>query len=240
MAKIGLIQTRGLGDIIIALPIAAAFTRRGHTVYWPVNAAFVPFLQYAAPTVRFIPVSEQSDPRRHYLTLPQEELRRRECDETYVLYSAVSGDDSVLQRKELADFLKFDEYKYAVTGVPFSEKWTLKIERDAGRERRLFESLGVRRKFVCVHRTGTQVVSDFRVPEQWRRDYDIVELDERTDSPFDWIYTLEQAAILVCIDSCFANLVEQLNLPNEKHLILRNPNPFMPVLKNGWRFIRLG
>lgn len=240
MAKIGLIQTRGLGDIIIALPIAAAFARRGHTVCWPVNAAFVPFLQHAAPAVQFIPVPEQPDPRRHYLTLPQEELRRRECDETYVLYSAVSGDDSVLQRKELADFLKFDEYKYAVTGVPFSEKWNLKIERDAGRERRLFESLGVRRKFVCVHRTGTQVVSGFQVPEQWRRDYDIVELDERTDSPFDWIYTLEQAAILVCIDSCFANLVEQLNLPNEKHLILRNPNPFIPVYKNGWRFIRLG
>ena len=75
MAKIGLIQTRGLGDIIIALPIAAAFARRGHTVHWPVNAAFVPFLQHAAPAVQFIPVPEQPDPRRHYLTLSR--LRRR-------------------------------------------------------------------------------------------------------------------------------------------------------------------
>jgi len=240
MARIGFIQTRGLGDIIIALPIAAAFARRGDTVCWPVDAQFVPFLQFAAPAVQFIPVPELPDPRDHYLTLPQEELRRRECDQIYVLYSAVQGDDSALQRKELASYLKFDEYKYAVTGVPFSEKWTLKIERDEKRERRLFESLGVRRKFVCIHRRGTQVAANFQVPAQWQRDYDIVELDERTDSPFDWITTLEKAAILVCIDSCFANLVEQLNLPNEKHLILRNPNPFTPVFKNGWQFICLG
>jgi len=237
MAKIGFIQSRGLGDIIIALPIAAAFARRGHTVYWPVDAQFVPFLQYAAPAVRFIPIAEQPDPLRFYLTVPQEELRRHECDETYVLYSAVQGDDAMLQRKDLTGYFKFDEYKYAVTGVPFTEKWTLKIERDAQRERRLFESLRVRRKFVCIHRTATGAQAGFRIPEQWQRDYDIVEIDERSDSPFDWIHTLERAAILVCIDSCFANLVEQLNLPNEKHLILRTPNPFTPVFKNGWRFL---
>ena len=53
------------------------------------------------------------------------------------------------------------------------------------------------------------------------------------------IYTLEHASKIICIDSLFANLVEQLNLPNEKHLILRLPNPYMPVMKNGWQFIRL-
>ena len=71
----------------------------------------------------------------------------------------------------------------------------------------------------------------------WRRDYRIVEIDERSDSPFDWLATLERAAKIVCIDSSFANLVEQLNFENEKYLILRTPGPLTPVYKNGWHFL---
>jgi len=36
--QIGLIQTRGIGDIIIALPIADFFTAKGYKVTWPIDA----------------------------------------------------------------------------------------------------------------------------------------------------------------------------------------------------------
>lgn len=238
MARIGLVQTRGIGDIVIALPIAAELCRRGNSVCWPVDAAFVSFLQRAMPQVEFVPIGDQPDAESYFLTKPHEEIRRRGCDRTFVLYSSVPGDRARLQRPEIAAYLKFDEYKYAVTGVPFSEKWNLRIERDLARENRLLSSLGLRRGHVCIHRRASGAVANFAVPEQWKRDYDIVELDERTDSPFDWILTLERAAVIVCIDSCFANLVEQLNLQAEKHLILRTPLPFTPVLKNGWQFVQ--
>jgi hypothetical protein len=39
------------------------------------------------------------------------------------------------------------------------------------------------------------------------------------------------------IDSAFANLVEQLNLPNEKYMMLRSPGLLTPVHRNGWRFL---
>src|SRR6185369_8396784 len=146
--------------------------------------------------------------------------------------------DRHLQRKELIEHLKFDEYKYAAAGVPFSRKWELEITRNPEREMALHRSLDIRGPYICIHRRGHDVVANFGMPPEWGA-LQVVEVDARTDSPFDWIYTLEHAAKIVCIDSLFSNLVEQLNLPNEKHLILRLPNPYMPVMKNGWQFIRL-
>jgi hypothetical protein len=237
MRRVGLIQSDGIGDIVIGLPIAKAFADAGAEVFWPVNEKHVSFFAPAAPYVTFIPVP-RNNPEDFFIGIPRAELRARGCEEVYVLYIRILQDDRHLQRKDLIDHLKFDEYKYAAAGVPFSRKWQLEIKRDMDREMALHRSLGIRGPYVCVHRRGHDVVANFGVPEDWRS-YQMVEVEELTDSPFDWIYTFEQASKIVCIDSCFSNIVEQLNLPNEKHLILRLPNPYMPVMKNGWQFIRL-
>ena len=240
MARIGLIQTRGIGDIIIALPIATAFARRGDTVFWPIDAAFVASFRRAAPWVEFLPVPSKAQfasPRDYYLGIPEAELGARGCDRSFLLYSALRLEGVRPANEKFADYLKFDEYKYAVTGIPFREKWNLEIERDPGRERRLHESLGIRRPYICVHRGGSDLEVDLKIPPDWQRDFQIVEIDEKTDSPFDWIYTLENAAKLVLVDSCISNLVEQLNLPNEKYLLLRSPGAFTPVMSNAWQFI---
>ncbi len=236
MARIGLVQTDGIGDIVIALPIARAFASRGDTVYWPVNGAFVHFLAPAAPYVNFIPVP-RIEPMDYFYNIPRAELRARQCDSIYVLYSHIFDDPSKLQNRDIQPYLKFDEYKYAVAGVPFREKWRLQIERNASREEQLFRSLEVRRPYICMHSRSGDFSADVPMPPEWRRDYQIVEVDERTDSPFDWLVTFERAQKIVCIDSCFANLVEQLNFQNEKHLVLRTPNPFTPVFLNGWKFV---
>ena len=234
--KIGILQTAGLGDVIIALPIAKAFADMGHQVFWPVNEPYYRFLVEAVPYVTFIPVTftEHVD---FLLTTPKRELAARGCERTYTLYNKVFDDRSVLQRPELVDYLKFDEYKYAVAGIPFSEKWRLAVRRDLDREKRFHASLGIKGPYICVHRHASSIRVDFGMPEEWKS-YQIVEIDGR-GTPFDWIYTFEQAAKLVCIDSAFSNLIEQLNLPNEKHLFLRMQNPFSPVLKNGWALIHL-
>jgi len=240
VARIGLVQTTGIGDIIIALPIAAAFARRGDTVFWPVDAKFAEFLQFAAPYAEFIAVPSRNSPAddAHYLVVtPEAQLRERRCDPIHLLYSQLNGWEAKVQKPKLAEFLKFDEYKYAVAEVPFREKWDLELKRDTEREERLFKSLGVARDFICVHRRGSKFIADLVLPAEWQRDYQVVEIDERSSSPFDWISTLERAAKLVCVDSCFANLVEQLNLPNEKYLMLRSPGLLTPVLKNGWQFL---
>jgi hypothetical protein len=240
VARIGLIQTRGIGDIIIALPIATALARGGDTVFWPIDAAFVEGFRRAAPWVEFLPVpsgAQAANPRDYFLGIPEGELRARGCERSLLLYSSVRLDGVRVANEKLAAHLKFDEYKYAVSGIPFREKWNLEIRRDAARERRLHESLGIRRPYICVHRGGPELEVELDIPPDWRREFQFVEVGANTDSPFDWIYTLENAAKLVLVDSCMSNLVEQLGLPNEKYLVLRSPGAYTPVMSNGWKFI---
>jgi hypothetical protein len=243
MARIGLVQTGRVGDIIIALPIAAAFAEQGHEVLWPVNSAYLSFLPDAAPWVKFIPVTLKTPDtwgKEELFEIPHAELVARRCDAIHVLYSALRSENGPLpgavQNERLAQFLKFDEYKYAVTGIPFSEKWNLKLKRDLAREARFFDSLRITRPFICVHRIGSNFTADIAIPEEWKTEFQMVEIDG-PGTPFDWITTLERASKLLMIDSSFANLVEQLNLPNEKYMLLRSPGLLTPVYRNGWQFL---
>jgi hypothetical protein len=242
MARIGFVQTQGVGDILMGLPIAAAFARGGNEVSWPVDQRFAEFLAAAAPYVEFLPVRGKPDSLDYFYAGPQKLLAERRCDEIFVLYSqlnipALGKQASLVKNPKLAQYLKIDEYKYAVTGVPFSEKWNLDLRRDRVREERLFESLEIRGDFICVHRRGSIFEGDLTLPPEWRERYRIIEVDERTSSPFDWITTFERASKLVCLDSLFANLVDQLGLPNEKYLLLRSPGLLTPVFRSGWQFL---
>ena len=60
--KIGLIQSRGIGDIIIGLPIAKYFVDQGHVVLWPINEEFMSSFVNAAPYVEFLPVKRGVGP----------------------------------------------------------------------------------------------------------------------------------------------------------------------------------
>lgn len=232
---IGLIQTRGIGDIVIALPIATLYAEQGYTVLWPVDARYRPFLSAAAPWIEFLPVTPGTSTDEYYFHEPVRLLQERGCGTLFSLYSrlAIPGVQAV--NEGLAQSLTFDQYKYAITGVPFGRKWDLRIERNAAREAALFDSLRIERDYICVHGEGLENGFAFALPDAWQRDYRIVTIDERTDSPFDWLHTLEGAAKLVLVDSCFSNLVEQLKLPNEKYLLLRSTADFTPVMLGDWR-----
>ncbi len=237
---IGFIQTRGIGDIVIGLPAATWYADRGHRVVWPVDSRTCRFLSAAFPWVEFLPVPPEwgaPDPAEYFYTGPLRLLREAGCERVFTLYSQLPlpGVDAV--DPMVSQSLKFDEYKFAASGVPFGEKWNLRMERDAAREVALFESLGVEGEYVCVHGRAHDNAFAFAFPDEWRSRYRFVELDVRTDSPFDWLYTIEGAAQLVLVDSVFSNLVEQLSLPNEKWFLLRSPVGFTPVLRNPWHLL---
>jgi hypothetical protein len=234
--RVGLIQTRGIGDVVIALPIADHFIEQGCEVHWPIDSKTLAAFQDAKPEVNFTPIDESLDDLAYFYQRPLEELRRKNCDPIIPLYSSLQRVPDVPD-PALAGSLKFDEYKYAVAGVPFSRKWDLRLRRNLGRERALHEQLGITGPYICVHASGTDCSYDLDIPAEWRASHQIIEITPRTDNPFDWIHTLEQAAKLVMVDSCFSNLVEQLNFPTEKYLILRSAVGFTPVLKNGWKFL---
>ncbi len=232
--RIGLIQTRGIGDIIIALPIADHFTELGYQVVWPIDADLVRIFAAIKPEIKFLPV-EKGD--GYFFHDPVRLIGEQKCERTIILYSYLSNLNVYDTR--LSGSLKFDEYKYAIAGVPFSKKWDLRYDRDMAREQSLFDSLNVTSDYVCFHGQSSDMAEPLELPKQMADGLRVINLDKITDSesPFDWLLTLERAKKLILVDSCFANLVEQMNLTNDKCIILKNAVAHTPVFKNGWQFM---
>ena len=235
--KIGLIQSRGIGDIVIAVPIAKYYLDRGNQVFWPVDIRFYPFVQEAFPDIRFIAIDPGvtgEGTLDYWYNRPLLELNNHGCERIFCLYSYLSGLDIV--NAKFANSLKFDEYKYATAEVPFAQKWKLRVTRNRAREQSLIEKLGISREFALVHEYGSNFRLDIRLPDDVVRDYQVIKISEVSDNPFDWLGVMERASMFVCVDSCFANLAEQLNLCSRKYLFLRSDMRFTPVFKNNWIF----
>jgi hypothetical protein len=241
--RIGLIQTRGIGDIIIALPLAQFLLDRGHEVLWPIDSRFLPSFQAANPDVRFLPVIHPSPaagprgPKSYFLDEPLRQLRAAGCEVVHMLYSHLGG--AAIARPDLAPYLKFDEYKYAVAEVPFAEKWRLSLRRDREREALLFSRVVPSEPYIVVHTEGSDATVPSTAIAELARGRPVVEIRPLSDNVFDWLQVIERASGLLMIDSCYSNLVEQLGLPATKHLWLRTPSPFTPVYRNGWVFMDL-
>lgn len=237
--KIGIIQTRGLGDIVIAAPIAMYYIDRGCEVYWPIDSEFFESFTYAFPKINFIPIHSSLTGKataEYFYHSPLEELFKIGCDSNICLYSHLTGFN--LGNDRLQKSLPFDAYKYAVAKVPFNEKWNLKIKRNPLREGKVFETLNLdpSDKFILIHCTG----SDFSInPMALVKNNDIrtIIIEPITNNPFDWLGVIENANELYFIDSIYSNIVEQLNFTMEKSFYLRSDAKFTPCLKNNWKFI---
>ena len=230
--RLGLIQSRGIGDIIIALPIAKYYHDRGVDVYWPIDERFLPSFKDAVDYVKFIPFPFRPD-LEGFLQKPMAMLKAVPCDRIVTLYSYLSA--TLISNKAFYGSLKFDEYKYAMAGVPFSEKWNLSIRRDLNREETFFKSIVRQDDYIVIHRKGSDFQRDIVIPPKFKG-MQVVEVDEKTPNIFDWLMILERARSLILLDSCFANLVEQLGFKNQKIYILRSDVRFTPVLRGDWQY----
>jgi len=233
--RLGLVQTRGIGDIIIALPIADHYIEEGWEVYWPIDSRFLEMFRRIKPAVHFLGVEVTHSSLDYFLNDPVRQLQEKACDKIVVLYSHLGGVNVVDLR--LAASLTFDEYKYAIAGVPFEKKWELKYDRDIEREEALFQSLNIEGDYVCTHDRSTEMGAPVEIAPELTRGLQIVPITQLTDSIFDWRLTLERATKLILVNSCFANFVEQLNLENEKAVFLYSPTIYTPVFANNWRFL---
>jgi len=229
---LGLVQSRGIGDIIIALPIAKYYHDRGIEVHWPIDERFLTSFRGAVDYVKFIPFSFRFTVDG-FLHTPLRLLKAVPCDRMIALYSHLSN--TAISNRAFYASLKFDEYKYAIAGVPFAEKWNLAIKRDPARERALFDAVVKNGDYIVVHNHGSNARREVEVPPRYRN-LQCIEIDERTDCIFDWLLILEKARFLLLIDSCFSNLVDQLGLKVEKQFILRSDVRFTPVLREDWSF----
>jgi len=234
--KLGIIQSRGLGDLIIALPIAKFYADQGREIYWPIAEEFLSSMQSAAPWVKWIPIPV--DRGAFFYDVPMQRLRNFKVDEVLCLYQALTGHPEFSQ-EVFFQHTKFDQYKYIQAGVPFLKKWQLAecITRNHDREQKLYDQLVTNPNYVVVHLEGSDHKAHFDrniIPQDWQ----IIEINEQTDSVFDWLKILEGAQSLIMVDSVFANLVDQLAIGDDRYFIPRSHIGLTPVQGQHWTWIK--
>lgn len=232
--RLGIIQTRGLGDIIIALPIAKHYTDEGWEVYWPITEAWVEQMQHNAPWVKWIPITP--DQGAFFWDTPMARLKNFKCDEIICLYNALTGHPE-FSAEPFFQFTTFDQYKYTQAGVPFLKKWTLNecINRDADREQALYDKKVSNPNYVVTHLTSSAHTVKFDtsiIPEGW----DIIEITDE-GYIFDWLKIIEGAQSIVMTNSVFSNMVDQLKIGDDKYFIPLHHLNWSPVFGTTWTWL---
>jgi hypothetical protein len=233
--SIGLIQSRGLGDIIIALPIAKWFYDRGIDIYWPIDKNFYPSFKDTIEYVKFIPFDFEHNIAGFYST-PLKILKKAQCSKVITLYSYLNF--LPIYSNKISGSISFDQYKYAISQVPFSEKWNLKIKRNHKREEQLYQNIVRKEKYIVIHKRGSVVNIEVDVPYKYKN-HQIINLDNQTECIFDWLKILENAKAAIMINSSFANLLDQLNINCEKYFINKFDSSYTPVLNSYWHRVKL-
>lgn len=240
MAKrLGIIQSRGLGDIIIALPIALHYHEQGYHVHWPIAENFIAHFRDHVPWVKWIPLTVDSG--AYFYDTPYQRLRNFGCDPIICLYQALTGHPELTQRPEF-QITKFDQIKYSEAGVCFLDKWRLNecITRDSTEEQRLYQTLCKPNKPYCVlHLEGSDHSAEFDtgcIPQEYEQ---ILITANHTQSIFNWLTILENSEVIVCVDSVIANMVDQMGIQKrvESYLIPRSHIQLTPVLNGPWHTV---
>ena len=239
--RIGIIQTRGMGDIIIAAPIAMYWLERGHEVFWPIDSEFLEAFTYALPGIQFLPVDKAvtgANTAEFFVEMPRRILTHLGCEQVHTLYSYLTGYD--FGHNELSQSVSFDSYKYAVTGVPFSEKWNLKVRRNALREAEVFRQLNLSpsEDYVVCHEQGSVYNHDFasecEILAPGKR---IVHIAPLTNNFLDWLSVLESCQAFFTVNSVYSNVVDQLSLPCRKSMKVQTDARWTPILVNNWKYL---
>lgn len=236
--RIGIIQSRGLGDLFIALPIALHYKEQGYTVYWPICDQFMSTMTKSAPWVNWLSIP--TDPQgQFFYPAAEAALRANGVDNIICLYQYLSSMPE-LSDPDLFPILKFDQYKYARAGVAFKNKQRLGecVVRDPAAEDRLYKRV-VRnhQRYIVVHLEGSDVRLDLDFSDAVRSGYQVVEIRQGlTDNALDWLGVIERAESLYLIDSVYANIVDGLDMHRDKWFIRRSKMDLTPVLLSDWNY----
>jgi len=234
--RLGIIQSRGLGDIVIALPIAGHYHREGWEVYWPIDQQFLAHVKQHVPWVHWIPIPVDNQ-GRYFYEVPMERLKNFHCDEIIPLYQHLTGQK--FSEERWFQYTSFDQYKYIRADVPFLDKWRLSelITRDPQEEARVCDQLIKHSDYCVLHLEGSDHTAQFD-PEIIPRGWQTIEIKPGiTASIFNYLSLLEGAQSIVCVDSCIANMVDQMKIPGDLYFIARSHIGLTPVLNGSWTWL---
>ena len=236
--SLGIIQSRGLGDIIIAIPIAHYYHKQGRKIIWPVCEEFWPSVKDHVTWVQWVPIPMDSKGDFFY-TEPMKRLKNFGCTDTICLYQSLNVVPE-LSKVPWFQIQHFDEFKYTKAAVPFLNKWTLNecITRNLEKEEELYRRLVETPDYYVTHLEGSnfKCAPDLSsVPAEWQR---INITSGITSSVFDWLTIIEKCQALICVDSVISNMVDQLKIDSiDKYWIPRSHIHLTPVLGTEWTML---
>jgi hypothetical protein len=224
MKKLGIIQPGRLGDIIICLPIAKWYADKGYEVIWPIGNGYVSNFAGYIDYVTFVGIgSLDCNEARSVVVTKCNTL----IDLSITFPNSHPGNDEFFFANRSK--MHFDEIKYLFANVPFEEKWNLHFTRNHKNELDLYNSLNLKDEaYTFVHNRGSSESFQYQAAPGER----VVIAHEAMPSIFDWMYVIERASKIVCIDSCFANLIEQSYSGLCEKFLVRRAADVRPVYKD--------
>ena len=231
MKNLGIIQPGRLGDILICLPIAKFYNEQGYKVYWPIFENYVPIFSEAIDYVHFLPVASDI-----YSCVWQARGTFMNYEVTDIIDLAATFPGSTVTGQYVAEGdgfgkEKFDEFKYKIAKVPFSNKWTLDYKRDLKAEEELYNLYVKTDKYDVVGLTHSRG----KVNKVIESKHQQIELNEKHNL-LHWRKIFENAQNICLVDSAVSNFVEQINIKSKKILIQKQGQP-IATYKNDWKLI---
>lgn len=243
-SNVCIIQPGNIGDIIICLPIAKKMHDEGHHVYWIVwshlcshfNKGNIDYVQFVS-----VPVGTSWYDWSHKFCLEKD---AEPIDLTFTQPGSWHTDNtrSYQQQRDMS----FDQFKYFLADTDFDLKWNLHINRLTDREQKLTNLVTHHAdKRICLMCTSSSDVKRDIIIDDSKYTGQIIQITPVTDCVFDWLGLIERCNNLVLIESCFSNLVDQLDLvPNNNTLLIKKGyygdtlkdgrSKGMPVLRGDW------
>jgi hypothetical protein len=232
-----------IGDIIICLPIAEYFYNKGHTVHWIVwEHMYSHFTKGNIEYVNFIPIKCDENCMEVSLGICKDNYWSP-LDLSFTNIGAWGNDNSKKYLEQ--DKHSFDEFRYHLANVPFENKWTLNIKRVAKRENILYNKLNIKNEKYCLYEDQSSDIKINMKIDTSEYSGKIIKISPVTDCVFDWLMLIERSDMVLLIESCFTNLIDQLQLSNRKQFLflksgyystlLQDSRPKgLPILRNEW------
>jgi len=235
--KLGIIQSRGLGDIVLALPIALHYKEQGYEVLWPITDVWVEQMQYYVPWIKWIPL--QPDQGAFFYDIPKTLLKNFKCDEIVCLYNSLTGHPEFSQEPWF-QHTAFDQYKYIRAGLPFKDKLRLPecITRDPAREQQLYDRIrgADTTPYIVTHLSSSEQTVTYDpeiIPQGWQ----VIPITQEGHI-FDWLKIIEKAEVLIVTDSVFVNLIDGLDLQGpERYFIPQHHIQLSATLLGNWNYL---
>lgn len=218
----------GLGDHIIANGMVRTIAKKYDRVYLfclPHNFLNVSFMYRDLKHLKIITLTD--DEVKTFMVINPKE--------NYI----VAGHDEFIKiyEKDPNNTLKIDEIFYKLAKIPLENKWKeFFIKRDLKREKEVFKELGLDKgeKYVFIHDKPDRKITK-NIPN-----LKIIRPNNLEFSIFDFLYTIEKAYEIHCINSSFACLIDCIGIKQENmniHIHIPSDLKALNTLNSNWKII---